>query len=164
MTVPVLGGWLFSTETLHGYPLSPTNDGLSNYISCTKFRSKCKGERVYHQYRTHQCHPQRNISADNWCHRINTEHITCITLHWRHNDHGGVSNHQLHCCLLNRLFRRRSNKTSKLRVTGLCAGSSPGPVNSPHKGPVTRKMFPFDDVIMRIQTRGSSIWHHVHKC
>ena len=25
-----------------------------------------------------------------------------------------------------------------------------GPVNSPHKGPVTRKMFPFDDVIMFI--------------
>ena len=24
------------------------------------------------------------------------------------------------------------------------------PVNSPHKGPVTRKMFPFDDVIMNI--------------
>ena len=23
-----------------------------------------------------------------------------------------------------------------------------GPVNSPHKGPVTRKMFPFDDVTM----------------
>ena len=36
----------------------------------------------------------------------------------------------------------------KLRVTGLCVGNSPGPVNSPHKGPVTRKMFPFDDVIM----------------
>ena len=26
-----------------------------------------------------------------------------------------------------------------------------GPVNSPHKGPVTRKMFPFDDVIMRLK-------------
>ena len=25
-----------------------------------------------------------------------------------------------------------------------------GPVNSPHKWPVTRKMFPFDDVIMKI--------------
>ena len=36
----------------------------------------------------------------------------------------------------------------KARVTGLCAGNSPGPVNSPHKGPVIRKMFPFDDVIM----------------
>ena len=76
-------------------------------------------------------------------------------LHWRHNDHDGVSNHQSHGCLLNRLFGRRSKKTSKLRVTGLCAGNSPGPVNSPHKGPVTRKMFPFDDVIMlcRLQTQ-----------
>ena len=35
-----------------------------------------------------------------------------------------------------------------LRVTGFCVGNSPGPVNSPHKWPVTRKMFPFDDVIM----------------
>ena len=157
---------------------------------------------------------------------------------WRHNWH----------CVLNRLSRRRSKKTSKLRVTGLCNGNSPvtgeflaqrasnaeyvsiwwrhhvnnvarydpipwnpllhyqsrevygqtirhhycdviigtmasqitnltivystvysgtdqrkhqssaslafvrgfhrGPVNSPHKGPVMRKMFPFDDVIM----------------
>ena len=29
-----------------------------------------------------------------------------------------------------------------------------GPVNSPHKGPVTRKMFPFDDVIMKMLRRG----------
>ena len=29
-------------------------------------------------------------------------------------------------CLLSRLFGRRSKKTSKLRVTGLCAGNSPG--------------------------------------
>ena len=65
-------------------------------------------------------------------------------LHWRHNDHDGVSNHQPHHCLL----RRRSKKTSKLGVTGLCVGNSPGPVNSPHKGPATRKMFPFDDVTM----------------
>ena len=71
-------------------------------------------------------------------------------LHWRHNDHDGVSDHQPYGCLLNRVFRRRSKKTSKLRVTGLCVGNSPGPVNSPHKGPVTRKMFPFDDVIMSI--------------
>ena len=28
-----------------------------------------------------------------------------------------------------------------------------GPVNSPHKGPVTRKMFPFDDVIMAVCRR-----------
>ena len=47
-------------------------------------------------------------------------------LRWRHNDHAGVSNHQPHGCLLNRLFRRKSKKTSKLCVTGLCAGNSPG--------------------------------------
>ena len=49
-----------------------------------------------------------------------------FTLHWRQNDHDGVSNHQPHGCLLNRLFRHRSKITSKLRVTGLCAGNSPG--------------------------------------
>ena len=47
-------------------------------------------------------------------------------LRWRHNGGDGVSNHQPHDCLLNRLFRRRSKKTSKIRVTGLCAGNSPG--------------------------------------
>ena len=48
------------------------------------------------------------------------------TLEWRHNGHDSVSNHQPHDRLLNRLFRRRSKKTSKLRVTGLCVGNSPG--------------------------------------
>ena len=71
-----------------------------------------------------------------------------LALQWRHNGRDGVSNHQLHKCLHNRLFRRRSKKTSKLCVTGLCAGNHRGPVNSPHKWPVTRKMFPFDDIIM----------------
>ena len=41
-----------------------------------------------------------------------------ITLLWRHNEHDGVSNHQPHDCLLNRLFRRRSKKIAKPRVTG----------------------------------------------
>ena len=49
-----------------------------------------------------------------------------LSLQWRQNDHNGVSNHQPHHWLLNRLFRRRSKKTSKLRVTGLCVGNSPG--------------------------------------
>ena len=48
------------------------------------------------------------------------------TLQWRHNGRDGVSNHQPHDCLRNRLIGRRSRKTSKLLVTGLCAGNSPG--------------------------------------
>ena len=49
----------------------------------------------------------------------------CMTLQWRHNGRDSVSNHQPYYCLLNCLFKRRSTKTSKLRVTGPCAGNSP---------------------------------------
>ena len=48
-----------------------------------------------------------------------------IPLQWRHNRRDGVSHHQPHDCLLNRLFRRRSKKISKLRVAGLSTGKSP---------------------------------------
>ena len=78
----------------------------------------------------------------------NTTTVRIFPLLWRHNGRGSVSNHQPHDYLLNRLFRRRSKKTSKLRVTGLCAGNSPGTGEFPAQWPVTRKMFPFDDVIM----------------
>ena len=71
-----------------------------------------------------------------------------MSLRWRHNDGDSVSDHQPHDCLLNCLFGRTSKKTSKLRVTGLCAGNSPWTSEFPHKWPVTRKMFLFDDVIM----------------
>ena len=47
------------------------------------------------------------------------------SLQWRHNERDGVSNHQPRHCLLNRLFRHRSKKTSKVRVTGLYVGNSP---------------------------------------
>ena len=40
------------------------------------------------------------------------------------------------------------SKTSKLHVTALCAGNSSVTSESPHKGQVPRKMFPFDDVII----------------
>ena len=56
-------------------------------------------------------------------------HVCCqiglTPLHWRHNGCDSVSNHQPHHHLLNRLFRRRTKETSKLRVTGLCVGNSP---------------------------------------
>ena len=47
-------------------------------------------------------------------------------LRWRHNGCDSVSNHQPQDCLLNRLFRHKSKKTSKLRVTALYVGNSPG--------------------------------------
>ena len=90
---------------------------------------------------------KRKAWATHWSVVRNLQVCTIHTdpLHWRHSDHDSVSNHQPHGCLVNRVFRRRSKKTSKLSVTGLCVRNSPGPVN---KGPVTREMLPFDDVIM----------------
>ena len=73
-------------------------------------------------------------------------------LQWRHNERDDVSNHQHRDCLLYSLFRRRSKKTSKLRVTGLCAGNSQvtGEFSAQRvNNQVTRKMFPFDDISMQ---------------
>ena len=71
-----------------------------------------------------------------------------VSLRLRHNGHDGVSNHQPHHCLLNRLFGCRSKKHQSSASLAFVRGIPRGPVNSPHKWPVTRKMFPFDDVIM----------------
>ena len=70
------------------------------------------------------------------------------SLRWRHNGRDRVSNHQPYDCLLNRLFRCRSKKTSKLRVTDLCAGNSPGTGESPAQ--------------MASYAENVSIWWHHH--
>ena len=46
------------------------------------------------------------------------------SLQRHHNGRDCISNHRRLDCVLNRLFRRRSKKTSKLHVTGLCEGNS----------------------------------------
>ena len=79
--------------------------------------------------------------------------IYWFPLQCRHNWRDSISNHQPHDCLLNHLIRRRSKKISKLRVTGICAGNSSGPVDSPHKWPVTRKCFH----LMTSSCRGSKL-------
>ena len=68
------------------------------------------------------------------------------SLQWRHNERDGIANHQRPDCLRKRLSMRRSKKSSA--SLAFVRGIHRWPVNSPHKGPVTRKMFPFDDGIM----------------
>ena len=73
------------------------------------------------------------------------------SLRWRHNGLNSVSNHQPHDCLLKRLFGRRSKKTSKQRVTGLCAGNSPETGEFPAQrasNAENAENAEFDDVIM----------------
>ena len=66
------------------------------------------------------------------------------TLQWRHNEHDSVSNHQRFGCLLSRYQAQIKENING----GLCKENSPVTGEFPAKGPVTRKVFPFDDVIM----------------
>ena len=70
----------------------------------------------------------RLTGSDNKSNKMNTLHLC-------HNGRSGVSNHQPRDSLLNRLFRRRSKKISKLRVTGLYEGNSPGTGEFPAQRP-----------------------------
>ena len=69
----------------------------------------------------------------------------------------GVSNHRRLDCLLNRLFRRRSKKISSSASLDFVREIHRWPVNFSHKGPLTRKMFSFDDVIMKSDV----CWHQL---
>ena len=84
------------------------------------------------------------------------------SLQWRHNQRDRVSNHQPNYCLLKRLFRHISKKTSKLCATGLWVGNSPVTGEFPTQRPVARKMFPFDDVIMLLCF--AWLWWHFKFC
>ena len=76
----------------------------------------------------------------------------CISLWWRHNGRDSVSNHQPHDCVLNLYSDADQRKHQSSASLAFVRGIHWRPVNCPHKWPVTRKMFTFDDVIM-------SLWH-----
>ena len=65
-----------------------------------------------------------------------------------YNERDGVSNHRRLDLLFNRLFRRESKKNLSSAPLAFVRGNHQWPVHSPHKGPVTRKMSPFEDFIM----------------
>ena len=62
-----------------------------------------------------------------------------MALQWRHHEHDGVSNHRPYHCVLNRLFRPIWRKHQSSASLAFVRGIHRWPVNSPHKGPVTRK-------------------------
>ena len=70
------------------------------------------------------------------------------TLRWRHNGRDNVSNTSLtivYSTVYSDAHQRKHQSSASLAFVW---GIHRRPVNSPHKWPVTRKMFPFDDVIM----------------
>ena len=84
-------------------------------------------EHTHERYGWNKSVPNHKLTQN--CNRVQ------ISLERRHNERDGVSVVSVVCS--NRLFRRRSQQTSNIRVTGLSEGNPP--VGSHHKGPVTRK-------------------------
>ena len=90
-------------------------------------------------------------------HFLDDSKHTSHTLQWRHNGRDSLSNHQPHDSLLNRWLRRRPEKTQSSASLAFVRGIHR--VNSPHKGRVTWKILPFDDVIM---IPAGCIWFRNH--
>ena len=69
------------------------------------------------------------------------------SLQWRHNERNGVWDHQpiVYSAVYSGTDQRKHQRSASLAFV---REIHRWPVNSPHKSPVTRKMFPFDDVIM----------------
>ena len=82
-----------------------------------------------------------------------------LSLQWCHNECDGVSNHRRLHCLFNCWFRRRSKKYRSSASLAFVRGIQRWPMNSLHKWPVTRKMFPFDNVIVCRLYCVKEMWH-----
>ena len=85
-----------------------------------------------------------------------------ITIALRHNGRDAVPIHQPHECIFKRVYIQITSLTSVYSGTdqrkhqsslslAFVRGIHRWPMNSPHKGPVTRKLFLFDDVIMTLK-------------
>ena len=105
---------------------------------------------LFNELATVRCHSVLHWFLCGWVLRYHHWIYTFSTLQWSHNGRDGISNHQPHDCLLNRLFRCRAKNASKVRATGLCEGYSPGSVEFPAQ--------------MSSNAENVSIWwrHHGH--
>ena len=79
--------------------------------------------------------------------------VTPWTLQWRYHECDGVSNHLRFDCLLDRFSIADQRRHQRSSALAFVRGIQRWPVDSPHKGPVTRKLFSFDDVIMDNMSR-----------
>ena len=85
--------------------------------------------------------------------------ITPFALRWRHNERDSVSNRQPHdrySSVLSGVDQRKHQSSASLAFV---RGIHRWPVNSPHKCPVTWKIFSFDDVIMA-KRPADTWWRH----
>ena len=123
-----------SLDPRHLMSVSSGGHGGGNLCNVASWRHCLVAHLLCHTSRAHQQRREAKVRRG--------------SLQWRHNGRDGVSNQQPRHCLLNHLFRSTSRKHQSSASLAFVRGIHWWPVNSPHKWPVTRKMFPSDDVIM----------------
>ena len=74
--------------------------------------------------------------------------LSAFSLQWRHNERNGVSNYSVSIVCSTVGSGADHTKHQSYASLAFVWGIHRWQVTSPHKMPVTRKMFPFDDVIM----------------
>ena len=131
--------WIMATSSLvtGGFPIQSANNPKRGLKSWHHGNEKWQPNNSAMRWYTRHCDLQGL--------RLST---APESLRRRHNGRYCVSNHQPHECLPNRFFGRRSKKTSNFRVTGLCAGKSPGTGEFPAQ--------------MAINEENASIWWRHH--
>ena len=75
------------------------------------------------------------------------------SLQWRHNGCDGVSNHRVLIVCSAVCSGGDKGKHQSSASLAFVRGIHRSSVDSPHKGPVTRKMYPFDDVIVILEKK-----------
>ena len=157
-----MSSWLKSCENLPNFNkdlsihFAHSNDSIKPQI-CMSRHLNCYGMCKIVTFSDHNfpCSDLHfDIRIGLWAHKPTVKWVpsyqqTWYSLQLHHNKHDGISNHRPpHDCLLKRLFRRRSKKTLKLHITGLCEGNSPVTGEFPTQRASNAEMFPFDDVIL----------------
>ena len=101
-----------------------------------------------------------------YCWSQNSRECCLSPLQWCHNGHDGVSITSL-AIVYSTVYSGTDERKHQSSVSlAFVRGIHRWPVNSPHKWPVTRKVFPFDDVIMVRQhprIRPDSHWFQARK-
>ena len=82
-----------------------------------------------------------------------TKHLICLGFHYDDVIMGTIGSQITSLTIVYSTVYSGADQSKHQSSTSLAFvwGIHRGPVNSPHKWPVTRKMFPFDDVIMLIK-------------
>ena len=119
-----------------------------NCFNIKKIQELCVNKRLSKQSR-HQWFKKTSRSL--WRHCIGTNgynkylYIIQNSIPEMSHERHGFPDHRLFECLLNNSFFRINISS---RYWPFVRVNHPWPVDSPHKGPVTRKKFPFHDVFM----------------